>query len=93
MQGQAEVAGVGLDAPTFAAHSARYDAFLERLAAQTSAVLVNPADGLCDAALCHVWRRKTGVLYFDHEHLALTGVRAVFAPLISRLYGGAQTPR
>ena len=83
-----DLAAVGLDASAFAARSARYNAFIERLAAQNSGILVNPADSLCDAALCHVWRRKTGVLYIDHEHLGLTGVRATFAPLIERLYGG-----
>ncbi len=44
---------------------------------------LRPADMLCDASLCRVYNAKLGVLYFNNQHLSLTGAGLLADRLMS----------
>ena len=49
--------------------------FLDALARRTGAVTFKPADVLCDRSFCPAFLPGRGVLYFNHNHVSVTGAR------------------
>lgn len=50
---------------------------LKRFAVLQQAEIVDPFPLLCDASLCHVFKAGTGALYFNANHLGVTGAGLV----------------
>ena len=50
-------------------------AFLDELARRTGALKFHPADELCDRSFCPVYKQNVGVLYFNANHISVTGAR------------------
>jgi peptidoglycan/LPS O-acetylase OafA/YrhL len=78
------MAGRGADPSAFGTPRDRHDAemsavvaSLDALTARTGAARFTPASVLCRDGLCPGYRPGDGVLYFDAEHLSLTGARLV----------------
>ncbi len=76
------VARRGGDVAAFGLTRAEYDfatrdarIMLDALAARTGAASVHPEALLCDAERCHAYDPAHGALYFNHNHLSLTGAR------------------
>jgi peptidoglycan/LPS O-acetylase OafA/YrhL len=61
-------------------------AFLVEQAKLWGAEVYDPAATLCDAAFCRIYKDRIGVLYFNRDHLSVTGVDYVVADLAGRLY-------
>ena len=69
--------------------------FLDDLARRTGAVKFRLVDALCDATFCPVYKRGVGVLYFNANHISVTGARyavsrfpfSVFPPARDELTG------
>jgi hypothetical protein len=55
------------------------DRFLDELANRLGAGQFRPADVLCARAFCRAYDPTYGCLYFDSEHLSLSGARLVAA--------------
>ncbi|MES2494870.1 MAG: acyltransferase family protein [Pseudomonadota bacterium] len=53
--------------------------WLDRIARETGARRIVPAQRLCGPRLCPAYMPGAGVLYFDHAHLSLAGARHLFA--------------
>jgi peptidoglycan/LPS O-acetylase OafA/YrhL len=49
--------------------------------------IVDVAATLCAPDLCRPYDQRRGVLYFNADHLSLTGARYAFAPVIADIYG------
>ena len=49
--------------------------------------LFDPEDRLCDQEICHIFQEGVGVLYFNMDHLSVTGASFVVQPLADALYG------
>jgi len=67
--------GFGQDRGDFDRRDAVVSARLDRIARETGAIRIVPADHLCNARLCPAWRPDAGVLYFDGVHLSIAGAR------------------
>jgi hypothetical protein len=78
----------GADPASWGLPRAEYDrregakiAFLDELAAATRADALHPEQVLCDARLCRAYAPKWGALYFNQNHLSVTGARLVAAAI------------
>ncbi|MBY0423356.1 MAG: acyltransferase, partial [Parvularculaceae bacterium] len=49
---------------------------------------VDPADTLCDATACRVFRANIGVLYYNQGHLSLTGAGLIADRILAALHRG-----
>jgi hypothetical protein len=74
----------GADPASWGLPRAEYDrregakiAFLDELAAASGADALHPEQVLCDARLCRAYAPKWGALYFNQNHLSVTGARLV----------------
>lgn len=80
------IAARGGDPRAFALPRSKYEstnsatiAFLDRLSGRVGAVKLSPADALCDDAECRAYDAALGALYFNANHLSVTGARLVAA--------------
>jgi len=69
----------GQERSDFDRTDARVSARLDRIARETGAGRIVPAHKLCGAQLCPAYIAGAGVLYFDHAHLSMSGVRYLLA--------------
>jgi peptidoglycan/LPS O-acetylase OafA/YrhL len=74
----------GRDPAAFGTPRAQADAdaadailLLNRLSAEVGARTIVPTDRLCDTRACHAYIPSVGGLYFNQDHLSLTGARLV----------------
>lgn len=61
-------------------------AFLVEQAKLWGAEVFDPSRALCDDSLCRIYKDRVGVLYFNRDHLSVSGVAYVVDDLASRLY-------
>ena len=61
--------------------------FLVHMHEKYGARLFDPEDRLCDREICHIFQEGVGVLYFNMDHLSVTGASFVVQPLADALYG------
>ena len=78
--------GLGISRAEYDAEAAAWRAYLAEQAQLWGAEVFDPAAALCDAALCRVYKDRVGVLYFNRDHLSVTGVGYVVADLADQLY-------
>lgn len=88
---------LGVPRATYEADQHAALAFLDRLVARTGAVPFRQQDALCDATFCPVYREGVGVLYFNGNHISVTGARLVvrrfpFETLPPPSHAAAATP-
>jgi len=76
---------VGIPRTLYEADNADGIAFLDQLSERTNAARFRPADAVCNESLCPTYLPNVGVLYFNGNHLSLTGARLAMArfPLAS----------
>jgi SGNH domain (fused to AT3 domains) len=67
-------------------YAAGWNDFLGLLARKYGARILSPADVLCDASVCHMYRRDVGVLYFNADHLSVTGAKFLLQSIADSLY-------
>lgn len=72
-------AGFGQSRADFDRGDALVSARLDRIARETGAGRIVPAQRLCGARLCPAYLPGAGVLYFDHAHLSIAGARYLLA--------------
>ena len=65
--------GIGMTLAQYQADNARTLAELDAFTKAHNIAALRPADVLCDPAFCHVFRPDLGVLYFNAQHLGVTG--------------------
>jgi peptidoglycan/LPS O-acetylase OafA/YrhL len=53
--------------------------FLDQLASRVGGFRISPADALCDNARCRAYDAALGALYFNANHMSVTGARLVAA--------------
>jgi peptidoglycan/LPS O-acetylase OafA/YrhL len=82
-------AGVGMSRAQFEAENGRTLAALDAFTQAHGLEVLRPSDMLCDAERCLVYQPKTGVLYFNGQHLSLKGAGL----LADRLTSSALLPR
>jgi peptidoglycan/LPS O-acetylase OafA/YrhL len=70
-----ELDSVGVPMETYANDNRENIAFLDDLIRRTGAIAFRPAETLCGPAFCPVYRRDVGVLYFNENHISITGAR------------------
>jgi hypothetical protein len=80
----AELASVGLARETFDAQRAGSVRALDAIRADGRIGMVDPARLLCDAARCRAWA-EGHALYFDDDHLSVSGARFV-APVFAAFF-------
>ncbi len=66
---------IGVPLETYRADNADALAFVDALARETHAYVFRPTDALCDAEFCHSYLPEEGVLYFNGNHISVTGAR------------------
>ena len=66
---------VGMAAADYHADNARTLTELDAFTTAHHVMAIRPADVLCDATFCHVYQAGRGVLYFNGQHLSVTGAR------------------
>jgi len=64
---------VGMSRARFERDNGRTIAELDAFAQSHDLAVLRPSDVLCDATRCHVYDKKTGVLYFNGQHLSMSG--------------------
>jgi peptidoglycan/LPS O-acetylase OafA/YrhL len=67
-----------------------WQAFIQSLQARYQTQYFDPSAALCDNSLCHMYRRDTGVLYFNSDHLSLKGAAFVTGELARQIYTGVR---
>jgi len=67
--------GVGMARAQFDRENGRTIAELDGFAREHGLAVLRPSDVLCDATRCHVYDEKVGVLYFNGQHLSMSGAR------------------
>jgi hypothetical protein len=80
------VAHRGGDLETIGISRKQYDmenreaiSFLDDLARRTGAMVFRPADALCTLTFCPAFEAGTGVLYFNGNHISVTGARVAIS--------------
>ena len=64
---------IGMTIAHYRTMNAETLAQLDRMVGAHHLTVVKPQDVLCDAEFCHVYRKAEGVLYFNGQHLGVTG--------------------
>lgn len=68
-----DVAAIGAPRARFEARSGWIEERLARFGAAQGIATIRPSDIFCDADRCRVFRAGLGVLYYNYNHLSLTG--------------------
>ncbi|ESQ83580.1 hypothetical protein AEAC466_12965 [Asticcacaulis sp. AC466] len=68
---------VGMSRAQFDRDTAQVTAQLDRFVSAHPLAAIRPSDVLCDEARCRVYTAGDGVLYFNGQHLSLTGAKRV----------------
>lgn len=74
---------VGMPLSQFDSDNAAIIAELDAFTGAHHIAVLKPSDVLCDDSLCHVYDAKTGVLYFNGQHLSLTGTTLLVSKFTS----------
>ena len=77
-----------IDRQSYDAENAETTKFLDELARGEGIHVARPSERLCDADRCELYVGDK-VLYFDENHLSLTGARYVL-PVYASVFGGAR---
>ena len=77
---------LGISRAEYDGEAADWRAYLVEQAKLWGAEVFDPTAVLCDATLCRIYKDRVGVLYFNRDHLSVTGVGYVVDDLASRLY-------
>jgi hypothetical protein len=67
----------------FDRNNGRIVAELDAFAQSHDLAVLRPSDVLCDATRCRVYDPQAGVLYFNGQHLSMSGARLLAAKLTS----------
>jgi peptidoglycan/LPS O-acetylase OafA/YrhL len=67
-----------------------WQTFLQTLQARYQTQYFDPSTALCDDSVCHMYRRDTGVLYFNSDHLSLKGAAFATQELGREIYTGVR---
>ncbi|BEV00072.1 acyltransferase family protein [Novosphingobium olei] len=78
---------LGLPGSTARADAKTYDTFLDKLSREYGLAIYDPKVVLCAADFCHGVRNGSIVLYYNPDHLSMSGVSFAFKPLADDLYG------
>jgi len=81
---------LGRPRPAFEHETRGWQTFLQTLQARYQTQYFDPSALLCDDSLCHMYRRDTGVLYFNSDHLSLKGAAFVTRELGREIYTGVR---
>lgn len=63
--------------------------FLDRLSSRVGALRLSPAEALCDDAECRAYDAALGALYFNANHMSVTGARLVAAAAPEAMFAPA----
>jgi peptidoglycan/LPS O-acetylase OafA/YrhL len=74
---------VGMSRARFERDNGRTIAELDAFAQGHDLAVLRPSDVLCDAVRCRVYDPQAGVLYFNGQHLSMSGARLLAAKLTS----------
>ena len=79
---------LGVSRASYARDNQQPIAFLDALSRETGAIAFVPVEALCDRVFCPAYRPDLGVLYFNENHVSVTGARLA----ITRFPFGALPP-
>jgi hypothetical protein len=65
----------GIKSSVFDVETHHITEFLDQLSNRTGAIRFEPEHVLCDRSVCHAYSESLGSLYFNDEHVSLTGAR------------------
>lgn len=82
----ASLDSLGISRAEYDGEAQEWRAYLANQARLWGAEVFDPTAALCDAALCRIYKDRVGVLYFNRDHLSVTGVGFAVEALASRLY-------
>lgn len=80
---------LGVERATVDVSSRDYDRSVDAIGRPRGLMIYDPKDVLCTSTWCSAFNNRSGVLYFDAEHLGNAGVRYAFTALADALYGVA----
>jgi peptidoglycan/LPS O-acetylase OafA/YrhL len=84
-----DIAGLGSPRASYRDYASGWNDFLQRLSIKYGTRLLSPADVLCGDAACYMYRPGVGVLYFNADHLSVTGAKFLLRSVADSLYGQA----
>jgi peptidoglycan/LPS O-acetylase OafA/YrhL len=85
-------AAVGMARTRFEARSGWIEAELARFARAHGVKTVTPSDLYCDAERCRVFDAEIGALYYNYNHLSLTGAGPLADAILKAIDEGAKAP-
>jgi len=81
-----DLESLGRPRQAYEQETGQWQAFVQALHIQYQTGYFEPASLLCDAKLCHMYQRDTGVLYFNSDHLSLKGASLVADQIARQIY-------
>lgn len=81
---------LGVPRRSFDAATSEWRSFLEGFRLTPHVSIFDPASVLCNESVCRMFDNDIGTLYWNHDHLGVSGARYAFKPLLLRLYPSQQ---